>query len=270
MLKLRMPHYVKLIHADPFPRTQVTSRLSGAADQYYGPFRTRSGAEQFEHEALNLFQIRRCQEELAPSIAHPGCIYGEMAMCLRPCQQVVGAEEYASEVRRVSEFLSSGGLTLLQVAKAARERLSEEMNFEEAARQHKRVERIEQVLSLRDELATDIDRLCGFAVAPAIEPGSVNMWPFSRGVWQPPIGFCVAQTNVSISLDQRLRSMVAQLCPPEPDTRERQEHLAILARWYYSSWRDGEWIPFESFQKLPYRRLVNSVSRVSHKGKAAN
>ena len=47
--------------------------------------------------------------------------------------------------------------------------------------------------------------------------------------------------------------------------RERQEYLAILARWYYSSWRDGEWFAFDSLENLPYRKLVHAISRVAHK-----
>jgi excinuclease ABC subunit C len=57
--------------------------------------------------------MRRCQEDLQPSPDHPGCIYGEMNLCLRPCQQVVGAAEYGHEVDRVLEFLRSVGQSLL-------------------------------------------------------------------------------------------------------------------------------------------------------------
>jgi ABC-type lipoprotein release transport system permease subunit len=52
---------------------------------------------QFQSQFLDLFQMRRCEENLAPSPSHPGCVYGEMNMCLRPCQQAVTPEEYASE-----------------------------------------------------------------------------------------------------------------------------------------------------------------------------
>jgi len=45
--------------------------------------------------------------------------------------------------------------------------------------------------------------------------------------------------------------------------RERQEYLALLARWFYSSWRDGEWIFCDSFVAVPYRKLVNAISRVA-------
>jgi excinuclease UvrABC nuclease subunit len=264
-LKLRMPAYVKLIHADPFPRTQVTTKLAGAAGQYYGPFRTRAGAEQFEHEALNLFQLRRCQEDLQPGPEHPGCIYGEMSMCLRPCQQVVGSAEYRSEADRVSEFLSSSGRTFLQTARSVRERFCEELAFEEAARQHKRVERIEQVLKLRDELVCDIDSLHGIAITACAAAACVTLWPMSHGCWQAPIDFPVAQDDHSVSLDRRLRDCISGLGVSPPDLRSRQEHLALLARWYYSTWRDGEWVPFERFEKIPYRKLVHAISRVSQR-----
>jgi len=82
LVKLRMPSYVKLVLANEFPRTQVTTRLTGGRGLYYGPFRTRASAELFEDQFLDLFQLRRCQENLEPSPEHPGCIYGEMGRCL--------------------------------------------------------------------------------------------------------------------------------------------------------------------------------------------
>ncbi|MDQ2899140.1 MAG: hypothetical protein M3Y07_04980 [Acidobacteriota bacterium] len=45
--------------------------------------------------------------------------------------------------------------------------------------------------------------------------------------------------------------------------KERQEYLAILARWFYSSWRDGEFLLFDSFENVPYRKPVGAISRVS-------
>jgi hypothetical protein len=263
LVKLRMPAYVKLILANEFPRSQVTTRLSGGAGLYYGPFRTRAAAELFENQFLDLFQMRRCQENLEPSPQHPGCIYGEMNMCLRPCQQVVSPEEYMGEVQRVREFLSGDGLTLLNVTSAARERLSQEMNFEEAARQHKRLESIQAVLALRDDLVCDIDRLYGVAVAPAAAPDSVLLWFACQGSWQAPLEFPLTS---NVSLDQRLRELVASLEPVLAPLAEKQEHLALLARWHYSTWSDGEWIGFHDLAQTPYRKLVRAISRVRQKG----
>ncbi len=261
-IKLRMPPYVKMLLGNAFPRMLVTTKLGGAS-LYYGPFRSRAAAEQFEAEVLDLFQIRRCTEDLAPFPDHPGCIYGEMNMCLRPCQLAVGEEEYRTEVGRVVEFLHTNGRSLTEPLSAARDKLSDEMDFEEAGRLHKRVERIEQVARLRDELACDVESLYGVAITPSVDPGAAQLWFMARGCWLPArrFGFEVPGGK-AVSMDQRLRELVAGLEPPQAQLRERQEHIALLARWYYSSWRDGEWLQFASLEQAPYRKMVRAISRI--------
>lgn len=265
LIKLRMPAYVKLVLANDFPRTQVTSRLAGGRALYYGPFRTRASAELFENQFLDLFQMRRCQENLGPSAQHPGCIYGEMNMCLRPCQLAVSREEYGSEVERVEEFLRGNGAALVHVTAGARDRLSQEMNFEAAAREHKRLERIEGVLASRDDLVSDIDRLYGIAVAPSAAPDSVVLWFLCQGWWHSRVALDLTS---QVSLDARLRELVAGLQPVAAPLSEKQEHLALLARWHYSSWSDGEWIGFHGLNQVPYRKLVRAISRVRQKADA--
>jgi excinuclease ABC subunit C len=264
LLKLRMPPYVKIVLQNEFPRSHITTHLTRAAALYFGPFRTRASAERFESQFLDLFQMRRCQEDLVPAPDHPGCIYGEMGMCLRPCQQVVGPEEYAHEVVRVTEFLRTGGRSLLEAVAHSRDRLSEEMMFEEAARQHKRYEKVQEVLKLRDELACDVSQLHGVAIARSTAPSSVEMWFVRGGWWQEPQRFSFeVQEGKTVSLDRRLRETFASIQPRWLTVRQRQEYLALLARWYYSTWREGEWIPFESYDDIPYRKLVNAISRVA-------
>jgi excinuclease ABC subunit C len=265
-IRLRLPPYVKIVLSNAFPRSQITTHLSRGAALYFGPFRSRASAERFEQQFLDLFQMRRCQEDLAPSPEHPGCIYGEMGMCLRPCQQVVGPAEYAHEVARVVEFLRTDGRSLADSIAHSRDRLSEDMLFEEAARQHKRLEKVQEVLKLRDELARDVDRLNGVAITPSVAPDSVEMWPLREGNLDLPqrFGFEVREGK-AVSLDRKLRETLAAGEPRRLSARERQEHLALLARWCYSSWRDGEWIAFDKYEDLPYRKLVHAVSRVAHR-----
>jgi excinuclease ABC subunit C len=263
-LKLRMPTYVKLVLNNEFPRSQLTTHLGRAPALYCGPFRSRASAEKFESQFLDLFQMRRCQEDLLPTPEHPGCIYGEMGMCLRPCQQVVGPDEYRHEVARVAEFLKTGGHSLLDTIGRARDHYSEEMLFEEAARQHKRYEKVQEVLKLRDDLARDIDRLHGVAITLSAAPNAVELWIVREGHWQAPrrLSFEI-QEGKPVSLDGKLREIFGDLASRQFALRERQEYLALLARWYYASWREGEWLPIESFENLPYRKLVHAISRVA-------
>ncbi|MCZ2148704.1 MAG: hypothetical protein LC126_13115 [Bryobacterales bacterium] len=265
ILKLRQPSYVKLILSNPFPRTQVTTRLSGSDSLHYGPFPSRAAAENFENGFLDFFQLRRCQEDLQPSPDHPGCVYGEMNKCLRPCRQIVTVEEYASEAGRVAAFLRSDGETLVDAIRAARDRWSEELEFEEAARMHKRLEKAAAILQLRGELATDIQRLCGIAVTPAVDHDAVGLWFLLEGVWR-----CGTTLSLRVEegrpapLDRRLKELAASIPPAvRVPPRERQDHLSLLAAWFYSSWRDGEWVPFPEPPAIPYRKLVNAIHRVA-------
>jgi len=266
VMRLRMPTYLKVGLSNAFPRCYLSTRLAGSRGLWCGPFRSRAAAGQFMDRFSDLFQVRRCQEDLEPAPDHPGCIYGEMNMCLRPCQQVVGSEEYASEVERVTQFLSTDGRSLMDAVTRARDGLSREMRFEEAARLHKQLESIQQVVRLRDDLARDIDGLDGVAVTASVAEGCVELWFMLAGCWLPPVRFRVeAAGDKAVSLDRRLRDLVGELRRPELTVRERQDHLAVLARWYYSSYRDGEWLAFDGPANVPYRKLVRAISRVAGK-----
>lgn len=264
VLRLPKPAYARLLLSNPFPRTQVTTRLSGARGIFYGPFSSRSAAEQFESGFLDLFQLRRCQEDLTPSAGHPGCIYGEMLKCLRPCQQAVSEEEYASEGRRVADFLSQRGAKLLDAAALARDRASAELDFEAAAREHVRWERVTSLIKAAGELARDVHGLHGVAVTRSVSPLVVLLWFVREGVWAAPREFSVAPVDGKpVPLDTRLREIVGTVETARATATQRQEHLALLAKWYYSSWRDGEWITIEHWPEAPYRRLVNAIHRVA-------
>lgn len=266
VIRLRMPPWVKLVLTNDFPRTILTRQLSSAPAVYFGPFRNRSTAVRFESETLDLFQLRRCQEDLAPAPGHPGCIYGEMNRCLRPCQQAVGISEYRAEVARVSEFLSSGGRSLLSPAESARERLSSEMDFEGAALLHERCRQIDEVLSRRDEMARELGHLNAIAVVPSVAPEAVELGWLRAGHWH---GFTRLDFGLldarAVSLDARVREAAAAVPEHTAITpKDRMEQLAVLARWRYSDWCDGEMLMVDDWSKLPYRKLVNAVSRVAN------
>jgi len=72
---------------------------------------------------------------------------------------------------------------------ASRDRLSEELDFEAAARQHKQLEKIQQVLRLRDDLVREAGSLCGVAVTASVAAGSVQLWFVLGGGWQAPVRF---------------------------------------------------------------------------------
>ncbi len=261
--RIRPPAFVRLTLDNPFPRMMVTTRLGRGL--FYGPFASRAAAEHFENGTLDLFQLRRCEENLAPTPEQPGCIYGEMNRCLRPCQEAVSVDEYRGEASRVEQFLRTHGGSLIDSAESARDRASAEMQFEEAERLHQRLLRIREVQASGGELARAISELNGVAVTGSSEEGAVELWFLRAGSWREPHRLSISDT-AGDSMDRRLRDVVSAIYEAtEAPAAPNMEHLSILMRWQGSSWRDGEWIAFDSLDRIPYRKLVNAIGRVHNR-----
>lgn len=269
VLRLPSPPYVKLLRSIGFPRTQVTTRLSGKDNYFFGPFRSRAEADRIEAEMLDFFQLRRCEEDLQPHPDHPGCIYGEMNQCLRPCQAAVSSGEYSTETIRMEDFLRSKGRSLLEQIDHARQRASDNMEFEEAARQHRRHEKLEALLRQASEITGDIRQTNGVSAVKAnsSQGSAVDLYFLWEGRWAQPVRLEMAQQQAGESMDRRLRQLVEEAPRSIPSLRESEEHLALLARWYFSSWRDSEWLAFPSREDVPYRKLVRLISRALSAGK---
>jgi hypothetical protein len=270
VLRLRMPWFLVLTMHDRFPRLEVQNRFGEEQDVTYGPFRTRDAAQAYQQPVEALFQVRRCSETLSPHPDHPGCIYGEMNQCMRPCQCAVSADEYSHEVRRVAELLASNGKSSLSVLKTARDRASEEMEFEQASQIQKRIEKVESAAKARDELIRATSDLHGVALTYSARRLEFSLWPMYAGIWQQPVGLDFSSERPgSTSLDSEIRSLLAQALR-EPETASNKlEQLAVFSRWYYSSWRDGSWFPFRTLGDLNYRRLVREISKMAEESRAA-
>lgn len=261
-LRLRAPWFLGLTATDPFPRLTVVNRLPRQLNPIFGPFATRELAQKYEQQVLSLFQIRRCTETLIPAPSHPGCMYGEMNQCLRPCQCAVTADEYAAEARRVSEFLATNGQSMAAALTMARDRACDATHFEEAAQIHRRIEKVSSATALRHDVIREVHVFNGVAVTLGPGAHEVQLWPMLEGFWQAPLTFhFAAETGQARSLDRELRDRLAGSITNPCTNGNRLEELAIFARWYYSSWRDGSWFPFRTSTDLDYRRLVREVSK---------
>jgi len=272
-LRLRFAPLVKLHMENAYPRASVTTRLGrlGSASLYYGPFPSRVMAEQFASDSLDFFKMRRCVEDLHPDPQFPGCIYSEMKMCLAPCFKGCTDEEYANEVNRVKSYFDSGGESLGREISTARDQASANLDFENAAAQHGRIEKLNAVVSRLPEITRRIDRLTGIIVQPSATAGCVSFSPIASGLVSGPIMFAIqpAEHTKSQSVESRIQAVLAASPPSQPKTAlEVMEHLAMLKRWYFRSRRVGEIFLADKDGTLPMRRLVRGVSRVYRGEKA--
>ena len=246
-----------------FPRTCVTRRLARSRALFYGPFPTRSAAALFESAFLDLFQVRRCTENLDPSPSHPGCIWGEMGLCLRPCQKACEDEAYAEEVGRMAKFLETDGESLLREVSDARDLASTSMEFEEAARHHRMLGKVQDALRLRGALSREVGAHCGIVFQRSAEATSVELTPLYKGSLQEPIQVRWADEPSAAVFRTAIREELSDRHWLESTPKEKEDHLALLQRWHGSSFRKGEFVSFATMEEPPVRKLGNAAMRVA-------
>jgi excinuclease UvrABC nuclease subunit len=266
-MRLRPPAVLKLSVRNAYPRCYVTRRI--AVDEsgmptvgaYYGPFGTRRSAEAFAERALDFFKVRRCQIKIRRDPAFPGCIYSEMKMCLAPCFAGCTKEEYDSEVQRLVQFLETSGASLQGTFEQERERASEELDFERAAAVHKRIEKLDEVLRIRPELARPIQNLDAVILQSAAEQQTIAVYGVHGGRLAEPCFVRFAEiAGQPRSAEQIFRDYLETLAMQTGLSKDLSEHLALVARWYYSNPREGE--IFFREKDWPYRKILRACSRL--------
>lgn len=298
-MHLRAPAFVKFHGGNPYPRLTVTNKPGQRETQWaFGPFPSRAAAERYADELLKLFLLRRCEENLDPHPSHPGCVYGEMKMCLAPCQQACTDARYAEEAEAVRSFLATRGESKLVVIREERDKASEELEFESAARLHAQLEKIEAVRALASELVHPLSELRACILQSSAEPGEVSIFLYQDGELRGPATFSTLGMRIQneqsgssslyaqpmaveavpesdsaalaprATLESRLDGVLAELAEkrPAPNATMRQGHLALLTRWFYrpQQKRIGEiCFPDEESHLWPLRSMLRSIGRVA-------
>ncbi len=189
-MHLRAPAFIRYLGGNPYPRIVVTHRPSQReAGWAYGPFASRAAAERFADEALKLFLLRRCIDDLHPDPSHPGCVYSEMKMCLAPCYKGCTDDRYAEEATAVENFLATRGESKLVQLRTQREEASANLEFETAAAIHAQVQKVESVRALAPELVRPMNQLRATILQPSANPDEVAVFLYEDGRLRGPATF---------------------------------------------------------------------------------
>jgi hypothetical protein len=87
------------------------------------------------------------------------------------------------------------------------------------------------------------------------------------GFWQEPVIFEALENDLSpASLETRLRELLTPIVLDSSRDGHQAENLAVFARWYYSSWRDGDWVAWTAPGQAGYRKLARAVIKLAKTG----
>jgi hypothetical protein len=210
-----------------------------------------------------------------------------MKMCLAPCYAGCTDDEYQSEVGKVVEFLDGQGKAVLRTLEEERARASEALEFEQAAKTHAKLEKITALIRQKSELARNLNELHALVMQKGAEAKSVCFFRVWKGELRGPVTLSLDE-NVSspVPLDRQLHSLLDSLAgdawlaqieslrspgletPPIAEPRSAPasvppwEHLSLLARWYYSSFREGELVMLNAQQTIPHTRLIRICRKI--------
>jgi excinuclease UvrABC nuclease subunit len=273
LMRLKPAALLKLNLRNAYPRCYVTRRIAvdehgvPSGGTYYGPFGSRRSAEAFAEKMLDFFKVRRCQIKIRRDPSFPGCIYSEMKMCLAPCFAGCTKEEYDAEVQRLVTFLDTSGGSLEAGFEQEREKASEGLDFERAAAIHKKIEKLDDVLRGRPEIARRIQELDAVIMQRTTEEQTIGMYAVRAGRLAEPFFLTFGDTSQPRSAEEAVREYIeGVMTTPMPAGSARQsatelgENLSLVARWFYSNPRDGE--IFFREKDWPYRRILRACSRL--------
>jgi hypothetical protein len=225
-MHLGAPAFIRFLGSNAYPRITVTNRPSQReADWAYGPFQSRAAAERFADEALKLFLLRRCTDDLDPNPAHPGCVYSEMKMCLAPCYQGCADQRYAEESSAVESFLSTRGESRLIPLRTQRDQASADLEFESAATLHAQVQRIEAVRALAPEIVRPMSQLRAVILQASTQPDEVAVFLYECGTLRGPQHFSTIgmriQNEQSGSTSLFAQPLGLEPIPEKPEIRDQ-------------------------------------------------
>lgn len=299
-LRLRPPAYLRMALENDFPRLFATNRyVRSAADRTFGPFPTRVAAERACDAVLDLFQLRRCVEDLHPYPEHPACPYFEMKKCLAPCNQSCTPARHRAEADAVFETLRTHGASLLSTLERERAAASEALEFENASAIHQRYEKAEAALRELPESVRLLSELSAIIVQPSAEPCEIALFRLTRqGIAGPvpyatigmrlhnehsgssslyshpvaiapvPLEAAPATGPAADTLEDRLKTALQAfeaIAPSRPSTSQIEDHLALFTRWVFrpAAKRIGEAIFADAQGAIPNKLLLRAISRVA-------
>lgn len=302
-LHLRPPVLLRMSMENAYPRVYVTNKVTKrAAANLFGPWPSRAAAETFLEAMLNLFELRRCTDDLHPDPAFPGCVYSEMKKCMAPCFKGCTDERYAQEAEAVHAFLTTRGESLIAELSRHRDETSAALDFERAAEVHARLVKVEAAAAGMAPAVHALAQLSGVIVQPSSEPEQVTLFLLAEGSLAGPAPYSVAgmrhqneQSGSSslfaqpvalqpVPLDESGAPAVKLAARDELESRlddalsalrnggeaskvataSAADHLCLLSRWYYrpQAKRVGEVCFAQPGGALPKKALLRAISRV--------
>jgi excinuclease ABC subunit C len=145
---------------EPFPRVFPTRQPRKDGSKYFGPYTEVRSMRIMLDTIRSIFRLRTCSLNLAPEPIRAGkyevCLQFHIKKCDAPCVGLQSNKSYASTIKQVEQLLNGKTSTLVALFKDEMKRMSENMQFEEAAKLRDQVNALQKYSERQKVVAGDL------------------------------------------------------------------------------------------------------------------
>ncbi|HNX00463.1 MAG TPA: excinuclease ABC subunit UvrC [Candidatus Cloacimonadota bacterium] len=149
--------FIKITLNEPFPRIIITRDLMRDGSKYFGPYTDVKYLRRTLRSMEWMFPVRNCKRIIndGPPQYERACINYQLGLCTAPCVGKISRKDYRKIINQIMNFLSGKHSIIIEEMKEEMQRLSSEMNFEEAAKFRDRIKEVEKIQNSQTMYFTD-------------------------------------------------------------------------------------------------------------------
>lgn len=174
-------NYIKIIKGE-FPKIQACKQMLDDDATYIGPYTSTFSVKQAVDETLKIFKLPRCNKQFPRDYGKSRpCLNGFMNLCSAPCAGRISREEYVNNVNDAISFLKGGSTRAVKEMEAQMIELSENLQFEEAAKLRDRIKAIKNLEEKQKVVSINVAQEDVFALVNTNKKACFEVIRFEQG-----------------------------------------------------------------------------------------
>ncbi|MET0330961.1 MAG: excinuclease ABC subunit UvrC [Dyella sp.] len=124
--------YIYLSGGEDYPRLAFHRGARNLPGKFFGPYPSTFAVRESLSLMQKLFKVRQCEDSYFRNRSRP-CLQHQIGRCTAPCVQLIGVDDYRSDVRHAEMFLQGRSSAVIDELAGAMEQASAALHFERAA-----------------------------------------------------------------------------------------------------------------------------------------
>lgn len=140
--------FIKITVNEEFPRVLKTRKVVKDGSKYFGPYTDVTALNETLEIIKNNFFVRSCSRIIKEGIYDKRpCLNYSIGLCKAPCVGKINREDYKNIIDDIIRLLNGDNTNIVNSLKNTMDKLSDELEFEKAAKIRDRIKSIEKVAS---------------------------------------------------------------------------------------------------------------------------